>query len=88
MLDDGSLQASDYNSDASIQSQNDPAKIQVIIVEQEWLNIEVLRSNLQSINRTNECCFVKEGKGALETVTSVVELALASFKPKPDLVQQ
>ncbi len=43
---------------------------------------------MSSINRTNECCFVKEGKGAIDTVISVVDTALANFKLKTDLAQQ
>ena len=51
-------------------------------MESEWLNVEVLRSNLHSIHKTSECCFVKEGKIALETVNKVIEIALEEQKQK------
>jgi hypothetical protein len=54
--------------------------IKVIIVEPEWLNIEVLRSNLGCIGQDRETKLLKEGKEAIALVKQIVEHQLDVHK--------
>ena len=55
-----------------------PQNIQVVVADQDWLNVEVLRSNFDSLDRLNECCFVTEGKKAIQIVENQIDTALSN----------